>query len=224
MSMKLTLREMMVLETARPGDGKDDIEYIEKIAKNEVDRVIAVLEKSESGQFTKIARRFWRLGQLIKAATAKRAALDEDLREKCEGLFAAEDIVLTRVVATAKFVVTLAKKVPKDPSEMPEVVIDYKGIVAELEKLIPAELSERVEEIKAQYTAVKKQPAKKPAMQVKPKDPASEQVDEGAVADMTAKALAVFKKVADSILKAFTKWAVKFDDRLAALRLEAGIK
>jgi len=225
MSTKLTFRESIVLAEAREKDNPN-INYTEKIAKNEIVKVIAELEKSESGVFTKLARRFWRLNEAIKRMEAKAAELEPEIREKCEGLFDAGDLVRTRVVATAKFVITLNKKVEQ---KTPDPVIDYKSIVAELTLLIPAELEEKVKEITVKYTQAKKeqQPARKVGMKVKPKDPNSEEIDEalaeGVITDILGRGAKAFKKMVDAFLKSITKWAVKFDDRLNALKIEAGI-
>lgn len=90
-----------------------NVSYVEKKAKNAIVKVIAELSGHDASVFSQIARRFDRLKVAIEKMAEMRDKLNKDLKSRVSDLFDAEDEVLTRVVDTASFTVTLAKKSEK---------------------------------------------------------------------------------------------------------------
>ena len=206
---KTTFRETIVLSEAR----REDLKYSEKVVKNKIDRVTAELSGSESGAMTRLASRYERLDKAIKRMGEKRGELNDQLKEKVTDLFDAEDVVLTRVVETTSFTMTLSKLV-KAADQDPKVIINYEEIAKELAKLIPDELQAKVDEITKMYTEVSIAADKTPALRVKSK--VDESLSEGimdSIKGMAAKALKWAKSMAS--------WAVGYDKKLAALKLKA---
>lgn len=204
---KTTFRETLVLTE----DRRDDLTYKEKVVKNKIDRVITELSGSESGVLTKIATRYDRLEKAMKLMAEKRVELNEQLKEHVTDLFNAEDIVLTRVVETASFTMTLSKRVTAEEQDR-KVVIDYKAIAEDLANLIPVELQAKIEEITKMYTVVSLAAEKSPALRVK-SNKVEESLNEG-VLDM-------IKGLAEKVLnwtKKVASWAVGYDKKLALLK------
>jgi len=206
----LTLKEHLILTEADENrKRREDLTYTEKLVKKQLDRVIVELNGNESGVLTKLAARYDRLDKAIKVMGEKKKELNADIKEKVEDLFAAEDIVLTRVIDTVSFTLTVSKKSKQDD----KIVVDYKAIAEELAKLIPDELQAKVDEIAAAYTTITKQEDKSPALSVKAK------VNEGLIGDLKAGIVSAIKKV----IKSVTSWASKYDRKLAALKKLAHI-
>lgn len=206
---KMTFRETMILSEAR----KPDLVYKEKVVKNKVDRVIVELEGSQSGAMTRLASRYDRLEKAIKKMGEKRDELNAKIKEQVEELFAPEDVVLTRVVETVSFTMTLSKLVKSEEQE-PKKVVKYDKIAEELAKLIPDELQAQVDAIVAKYTEISIAAEKSPALRVKSK--VDESLNEG-VFDL-------FKSIGSKIakwLKDTAKWAVSYDKKLDALKKKA---
>lgn len=206
---KMTFRETMILSEAR----KPDLVYKEKVVKNKVDRVIVELEGSQSGAMTRLASRYDRLEKAIKKMGEKRDELNAKIKEQVEELFAPEDVVLTRVVETVSFTMTLSKLVKSEEQE-PKKVVKYDKIAEELAKLIPDELQAQVDAIIAKYTEISIAAEKSPALRVKSK--VDESLNEG-IFDL-------FKSIGSKIakwLKDTAKWAVSYDKKLDALKKKA---
>lgn len=192
----------MVLNEVR----REDLKYTEHAVKGKIDRVITELSGSESAVMTKLAGRFKRLQEAIKKMTAKRNELGDDLKEKVKDLFNAEDVVLTRVINTAQFVITLSKD-PKQ--EKPKMVTDYQKVAEELAKLIPTELEERVKEIYELYTQAAAVNDKGPGVTVK-------DVKEG-VEEVLSKGIDSLVAGLKGFVNRLAKWAVSYDHRLKAM-------
>jgi hypothetical protein len=209
MTDNLTLTEHMLIKEADENrKRRDDLTYTEKEVKKQVDRVIVELNGNESGVLTKLASRYDRLNKAIKVMGEKKNELNADIKEKVEDLFAAEDVVLTRVIETCSFTLTVSKRSKQED----KVTIDYEAIAMELAKLIPDELQAKVDEIVAAYTSIKKQEDKSPALAVKAK------VNEG-LGDLAKSLVALVKKAVKSI----ASWAKKYDRKLAALKKQAHV-
>ena len=210
MMEKLTLKERLLIEEASEDrKRRQDLTYIEKKVKNELDRVIVELKGNESGTLTRLASRYDRLDKAIKVMGQKRGELNAEIKEKVEDLFAAEDIVLTRVIETVSFTMTVSKK----SKVADKVAIDYESIATELAKLIPDDLQSKVDEIVKAYTTITPQPDKSPALSVKAK------VTEGIIGDLAASVVSLIKR----IVKSVASWAPKFDKKLDKLKKMAAV-
>jgi primosomal protein N'' len=206
MKHALTFKEHLFLTEARD----PDVKYSEKQVKGALDRVTAALSGSASGAMTKLAKRYARLEASMAAMKEKHAELNARLKEDVAGLFDAEDVVLTRVVETAQFTLTMAKEIPKKEGGKE---VDYEKIAAALAELVAPELQAKVDEITAQYTKTldPKPPVKKLTV-------SKEVVKEGLLDD-----LGRLRDWAARLLKSVSSWASRYDDRLDALRRKAGL-
>lgn len=202
--MTLSLKEHLIFaEAVEDRRRRPDLKYIEKKAKDQVERVIVELNGNESGALSRLAARYVRLDQAIKVMGEKKGELNAKIKGEVEDLFAAEDVVLTRVIETVSFTMTVSKRA----RTADKVQVDYEAIAMELAALIPAELQARVDEITALYTKIIPQADKSPALSVKAK------VAEG-LGDMFTR---VTKSIG-SFVKKISAWAVKFDKQLASLK------
>jgi hypothetical protein len=157
---------------------------------------------------TRLAARYDRLDKAIKKMGEKKNELNEKLKGEVEELFAAEDIVLTRVVETVSFTMTVSKK----QKQADKTTIDFEKIAEELAKLIPEELEEQVNEIYKAFTKITPQPDKSPALRVNAK------IEEGVV-EIASKFLTFVKLVMKKVLT----WSKKYDQKLDALKKLAEI-
>lgn len=207
---KLTLKEsILVSEANEQRQRRSDLTYVEKKVKTEIDRVIIELTGAESGALTKLAGKYDRLNNAIKLMSEKKNELNVTIKDRVEELFAVEDVVLTRVIETVSFTMTVSKKARVND----KVTIDYEAISLELAKLIPEELQAKVEEITKAYTTVAVQSDKSPALTVKSK------VTEGVITGLKDSIVKLLKQVVKSI----SSWALKYDRKLAALKKTAKI-
>ena len=201
----LTFKEyILIIEANESRERRDDLTYIEKEVKNKLDRVIVELTGVESGVFTKLASKFDRLDKAIKLMGEKRTELNYQIKEKVEDLFAVEDVILTRVIETVTFTMTVSKKQKQDD----KVNIDYKSIYEELIKIIPDDLISKIEEITKTYTTIKKQEDKSPMLTVKSK------VIESLIGDLGTNIAFLIK----SVIKSITSWAKIYDRKLNILK------
>ena len=206
---KTTFKEAVTLTEAR----RDDLKYTEKVVKNKLDRLTVELSGNDSGVMTKLGARFDRLSKAVKKMAETRDEIQDQIKTKVTELFNAEDEVLTRVVETAQFTMTLAKLIKASEQE-PKKVVDYESIARDLAALIPKELEEKVKEITALYTKTSIAVDKSPALRIVRK--VDESLNEG-VAD-------VFKSLAATAIKwakATAAWASGYDKQLAALKARA---
>lgn len=206
--MKTTFKETIVLSEAR----NPDLTYSEKVVKNKIDRVTVELTGNPSGVMSRLTSRYDRLDKAIKTMTVKRNEMNEQIKENITELFEAEDIVLTRVVETVSFTLTLSKLV-KASEQNPKTTVDYEAIAKELAKLIPEELQAQVEAITKMYTEVTLASDKSPALRIKNKN---DKLDEGLMDSIKGLANKVVKWA-----KSMASWAVGYDKKLAALKARA---
>ena len=201
----LSFREQIILTEAR----NPKLKYQEKYVKNQLDRVTVALEGNPATVFTKLSKRYDTIVKAIAKLSEKRNDLNQDLSGRVEELFDAEDVLLTRVVETAKFTATLSKRA--EATDKP--IVDYQAIAEELITLIDQSLLPKITEIYAKYTTISKAPPAKAALRVKDKT-----VNEGIV-DATKK----LGKLISSLIKSVTHWAVGYDKQLDRLKKAAGI-
>ena len=206
--MKTTFKETIILAEAR----NPDLKYSEKVVKNKIDRVTVELAGNPSGVMSRLTSRYDRLDKAIKTMSVKRNEMNEQIKETVTDLFNAEDIVLTRVVETVSFTLTLSKLV-KSAEQNPKIVVNYEEIAKELAKLIPEELQAKVEEITKMYTEVSIAADKSPALRIKNKN--DEKLDEGIIDSIRGLANKVIKWV-----KRTASWAAKYDKKLSALKAQ----
>lgn len=203
---KLTLKEALILEDAK--GRRKDLKYQEVETKKVVTRVIVELAGTESAALTKIAKTFLKIDQAIKKMGVKHKQLSAELKGQVESLYDAEDAVLTRVVETASFILTLSKQMRKEPS----VKYDYEKIAEELRKLVDPTLSDKVDLI---YNAFKEEipggPGKEPTLGVAAKVTES-------FSDTYQRAIAKFKKLVSTVTKSIASWAVGYDKKLNQLK------
>ena len=124
---KTTFKEVIVLSEARD----PDLKYTEKVVKNKIDRIIVELSGNPSGVMSRLTSRYDRLDKAIKTMSVKRNEMNEQIKDTVTELFNAEDIVLTRVVETVSFTLTLSKLV-KASEQNPKTVVDYESIAKDL--------------------------------------------------------------------------------------------
>ena len=191
----------MLVEARVPG-----VSYTVKETKKGIERVTAKLEGSSSATLSRMAKRYVRLESSLEAMQKARDAMNERLKDEVSNLFEPEEAVLTRVVETVSFSLTMAKEIEK---EVPESVKrDYEKIAAELTKLIPEELQSKIEEITALYSTIT--PAStKPGI----KKLSVSALDEGL--------LTTVKKVVAAVTKAlrqFRTWATSYDNKIDDLK------
>jgi len=211
MTDNLTLKEhLLIIEAEEDRKRRADLTYTEKRVKNELDRVTIELSGSESGVLTKLSGRYDRLDKAIKLMGEKKNELNADIKSRVEELFSAEDVVLTRVIETVSFTMTVSKRLKKADDKK---VVDYEAIATELAKLIPEELQAKVEEITLAYTKLIPQEVKSPGLSVKAK------VNEGLLTDLKAGVVSMVKRA----IKSITSWAIKYDKKLLALKKMAQV-
>lgn len=196
--IKSLLKESFITEARKP-----NLPYSEKMVKNKLDRVTVALEGTESAALSRVAKRYTRLEKSLEAMKVQREELNERLKDEVAGLFDAEDAVVTRVVETVSFTLTLAKEIQKVE---PTVKRDYEAIANELAKLIPEELQSKIEEITQLYTTIipPKPPVKK--ISVAP-------INEGLISTIKAAVRAVATKARQMI-----RWGTSYDSKLQGLQ------
>ena len=200
--MNLTFKDHLALMEARGGGRK----YTEKQVKNVLDRVTVTLAGSEAGNMTKLARRFARLDASLKALKEQHDTLNARLKDDIQEMFNAEDTVLTRVVETAQFTLTMAKEIPKTEGSKE---VDYASIIAALSALVSDELQPRIDGIIEKYTKII--PPKAP---VKRLSVSKDLVKEGVLGNLT--------NMIKSFVKSIMSWATRYDAKLESLKRKAG--
>lgn len=195
----LSFKETVILNEAR----RSNLKYIEKKAGDSLDRVITTLEGTESATMSKLAGRFKRLEQAIKRMSTARDELKNKLKDDVAEYFNADEILLTRVVETVSFTLTLSKT----PTIKEKTVYDHEKIAEELTKLVEKGLEEKVKEIYETYKKVT------PAKLGTPTIDADAKITEG-ISTYFSKFVDYMKKLTKSV----TSWAVTYDKQLEALR------
>jgi len=196
--MKTTFKQL--LEARRP-----DLTYTEKKVKGEIDKVIIELKGSESGQATILAKRLHNLNVALKKMDEKRKEYNQKLTSEVEELFdQSTDIVYTRVVKTASFIIQVAKQ--EKTKEKAEV--DYEAIYKELANLVPSNLLPAIDQLFDTYTRKWTPDPKKPSLRVEP-------IEEANAA--TGKLMSFLEKIvvsAKGLLKRMKEWGSTYDAEL----------
>lgn len=187
------------------------LKYTEKMVTSKLDKTLKQLDRvtveltgTESGVMSRLTKRYERLDRSAKLLKEKRDELNIKMKDVSEDFFAAEDAVLTRVVDTVSFTVTLSKA-EKGADKPKKVEIDYAAIVQELSNLLP-ELEEQIKAVTAKYTSVTDAADSPVKLIVKAK-----KVDEG-----------IMDTLKGWVNKVFA-WATGYDKKLAALKKKAGV-
>ena len=203
--MKFTQLKALVFESLVTEARNPKLKYTDKVVKDKLERVTVALESTDSAAMSRLAKRYVRLDASLKAMQEKRNEMNAHLKETVEGMFDAEDAVVTRVVETVSFSLVMAKEVAKDIPASSKV--DYEKLAGELAKLIPAELQDKVQELTKMYTKII--PAStKPGVKSISVTPLEEGVGS------TLKSL--IKSLVNGV-KQCTRWAIGYDKKLGAL-------
>jgi type I site-specific restriction endonuclease len=198
--MRITFKEF--ISEAR----KEGVTYNEKSVKGVLERVTAELQGNESATFTRLAKRYERLEVSLERMKKAREEMNGRLKESVQDYFKAEDAVVTRVVQTAQFTLTLAKEVQGKPKE----VVDHEAIAKALIELIPAELQTKIDEIRKQYTKIQPPSAPVPKLSVK-------KIEEGVVDWFTS-----VLRAARYFFVQTKEWGVEYDKKLSNLKKQLG--
>lgn len=198
--LQALIREGIITEARNP-----KLKYTDKVVKDKLERVTVTLESTDSATMSRLAKRYVRLETSLKAMQEKRNEMNAKLKGVVEGMFDPEDAVVTRVVETVSFSLTMAKEVAKDIPESKK--LDYEAIAKELIKLIPEELQSKVQEITDTYTKIIPASTKAgvKSLSVSP-------LEEGVV-DVAKKAM----RALVSRSRQFIQWATGYDKKLSKL-------
>lgn len=118
-------------------DRSPDFEYTEGPTK-----VTATLSGGDSASFTALGKKVERMNELSEEIKNLQKEIKDEAKTKVADLFDASDAVLTRVVVTKSFILTLSKD--PEESETPK----YKEILGELEKNLTPDLIKVLETLK----------------------------------------------------------------------------
>lgn len=173
------------------------VEYVEKEAKGQVERVTALLRKNQSIAWNRLTEQYVELDTELKNLAERRDSLNSDLKLKATDLFALEDEVLTRVIETSKLTITLSKKSMK-PS-VPKV--DSDAVIKDLlaAEIVP-ELKNLVKKLIKAHTTMTKETEVPEKMTVK--------VNEG-----------VISGAIDMLISAVRKMFTKLDSKIERLKI-----
>jgi len=126
--------------------------YTEKRVRGALDRITTELRGTQSGGLSRLTGRYKTLDDAIKEMTTNRNDLNAEMKLAAEELFDAEDEVLTRVIETVSFTITLSKA-EKAADKLPTETVDYAAIVKELYDMVP-ELTTKIDALTKQYTTI----------------------------------------------------------------------
>lgn len=202
----MLLRHLEILSEARD----PELKYTSKLVKNKLDRVTVELNGNKSGVMSRLTSRYARLDKAAKLMKEKRDELNAQMKSVAEDLFEAEDALLTRVVDTISFTITLSKA-EKAADKSDTKTIDYEAIVKELSSMVP-ELEEKMKELTEKYTTVKAATDTPVKLTVKQK------TNEGLKDSITS-----LVKSFSSFVKRITSWGNTYDKKLTALKNKAGV-
>lgn len=187
---------------------KDGVPYTEKQVSGKLDRVTARLEGSASGVLTKLAAQLHAANEQLEKLTKEKKKLTDRIGDEVSDMFDPQDIVLTRVVETASFSLMLAKEIEKVTPK--SEVKDFEAIARELTKLIPAELTSKIEEITALYTSSIPETTK----------PGTRKLTVGKLDEGVLKSIGGVIRAVGAAIKRLTKWGTSFDNKLDTLKRE----
>ena len=204
----LTLKDYIA--EARKSDGK----YNENKTKGIIDKVILELEGSDAGQATKLARRYKRLQISLKRMEEAKDELNTKLSGMVSGAFdEASDSLVTRVLATASFTVTLAKQqAAKEKSD-----INYAKIFEGIMTLVDKDLQDKIDELIKANTRTWMADPPKASLTVKQIEEGMVDAAKGALGTLLSK-ITVF---ADKLKAKFRVWGRSYDAKLRELKDEA---
>lgn len=209
--MKQTFKEF--ISEAR----RTDLTYREERTKGSLTKVIAELKGSESAEATKLAKRYAQMVKAIDKLSEKKAEINASLTEKTIALFDdAADEVCTRVVETASFTISVAKKT----AAKEKVEINYEGLFKEVSKLLDVSLQPKLDELIKAHTKTWMENPRKPSMTVKAID---ESIVTAAVNKLASWA-ATLDDALTGLIKSFKSWGKSYDLDLAALKKQAKVK
>lgn len=198
---------------------REDLKYTEKKVKGVIDKVITELSGKDSARITRLAKQFHKIDVLLAKLQAKRKERNEELTEEVEKLFdQTSDIVYTRIVNTASFVVQVAKQ----EAGQKKTEVDYEAIYKGLVNLIPMELLPAVEELFEAHTRTWTADPRKPSLKVtplKPVEPAT--VKEGMLDAASGKLMSLIKQATvyfKSLYKRMQAWGNTYDAELDELK------
>jgi hypothetical protein len=200
---------------------REDLSYQEEKTKGVIDKVIVELNGSESATATKLARRYTALSTALEKMEAVKKELNAQLTGIAEGLFDdVEDIVRTRVVATASFTLTLGK-VDTNPKAKSEV--NYEKVYKALIELIDDELKPKVDEIIKENTKTWTPEIRKAALRVKEIDESLSLAESfSAIKNSLKSVVEGIKKQVRQMVSSLKVWGRSYDRKLVALQKEAG--
>lgn len=191
-----------------------NIEYEEISSKGKLDKAIAKLKGADSGTVTKLAKKFHEAQKEIDRLERDKKDAHEKLNEQVLARFdAATDLVVTRVLETAEFTVTLSKQ---QADKEDKNVIDYENLYTEVLKLVDKSLLPKVDELTIQFTKlVKGSKGPKPSLSVKKIDEAT------AASNPIAAWLAKATEFAKDLLARYKTWSKEYNVQLKSLIKES---
>jgi hypothetical protein len=174
-----------------------------------LDRVVVNLKAHQAGAFSRLTSRYERLDKVMKNMIEARDQVNDQVRAELEDLFDAEDEVLTRVVQTASWAITLSKATKGEDKE----VKDYEPIIEGLMGLIDKSLLPKAEELVKAFTSVAKGKDTPTKLTVKPLDSKAEDLSEGVIKNV--------KLWLSNLVTKVKAWAKSFDREFADLKKQA---
>lgn len=191
--------ETVLLSEAR----RPNLNYSFKEVKGKLDKITLKLEGNESGNFTKIAKRYKEIDTAVKALEVERNEINDDIKEKFRDYFdEATDTVVTRIIETVSLTMQLSKRTAP---EMGKDKVDYEKALLILGDMLP-ELKEKIDEVKKLCTTAGTMSVpKSPALSVK--------INEG----LSDKIFTFMRRVM-AVLNKFKIWGKSFDRKLEKLK------
>jgi chromosome segregation ATPase len=117
-----------------------------------LERVILELNSSDAASATKLARRYERLDKTARLLKEQRDAMNTHIKAVADRLFDAEDELVTRVMQTAKYTMTISA-ITKAKDRPATTSVNFERAFSELAALVP-DLQEAAEKILAKYTEI----------------------------------------------------------------------
>jgi hypothetical protein len=177
-----------------------EFKYIEKKVKDRLDKVTLVLSGSHSATATRLARRYDRLDKTAKMLKEKRDELNMKVKGLGDSLFDAEDELVTRIIDTVSYTITLSAA-ERAEHKQPTKKVDFEAAFKALSELVP-ELQQKAEEILNQYTAMVPPTDTPTRLRVKPKTEVSEGI------------MSTLKSAISSFISKIKSWGKSYDKKL----------
>jgi len=188
-----------------------DIKYqeIRKKRSGELVKVIAILSKSKSAEYTRLGRNLKRLEALSKQTAKLKEEVKKDSRLNIAALFDAEDSVVVRVVKTVSFMLQLSKK------PAPVKSVNYKNVLNDLQKELTPKLNKRLQELIELHTTLQERaPSLKYIDMQSGEDSAEARVDEAVDNNLINRLNQKFENLADN----YEDWGQEYDSELESLK------